>query len=121
MPVRLADSLSSSLSSFKMERRTPFVKLAKFSSLLSKLSVKFLSILSLISHSVPRLQSAADHDELRKNEGSAAAEDGGGKEKASSEDRRRNAEGPYLNVVYTIFGILDPLPPLSAFWPGSKY
>ena len=25
--------------------------------------------------------------------------------------------GPYLNDVYTIFGILDPLPPLSAFWP----
>ena len=26
-------------------------------------------------------------------------------------------KGPYLNDVYTIFGILDPLPPLSAFWP----
>ena len=24
--------------------------------------------------------------------------------------------GPYLNDVYTIFGILDPLPPLSTFW-----
>ena len=25
-------------------------------------------------------------------------------------------KGPYLNDVYTIFGILGPLPPLSTFW-----
>ena len=25
-------------------------------------------------------------------------------------------KGPYLNDVYTFFGILDPLPPLSTFW-----
>ena len=28
----------------------------------------------------------------------------------------RECKGPYLNDVYTIFGILDPLPPLSTFW-----
>ena len=58
-------------------------------------NVNFLSIHSLISpslthaRSVPRLQAAADHDELRKNEGSAAAEDGeeGRDERESLESR----------------------------------
>ena len=27
--------------------------------------------------------------------------------------------GPYLNDVYTLFGIFDPLPPLSTFWQDS--
>ena len=33
-----------------------------------------------------------------------------------SEARLKTGKGPYLNDVYTIFGILDPLPPLSTFW-----
>ena len=28
----------------------------------------------------------------------------------------KQGKGPYLNDVYTIFRILDPLPPLSTFW-----
>ena len=37
-----------------------------------------------------------------------------------SQVRVRFHWGPYLNDVYTIFGILDPLPPpLSALWPDT--
>ena len=32
----------------------------------------------------------------------------------------RWALGPYLNDVYTIFRILDPLPPLSTFWQDPQ-
>ena len=38
-------------------------------------------------------------------------------DKVPEEEVKLSEKGPYTNDLYTIFRILHPLAPLSAFWP----